>query len=108
DAGGEPLARLRRPRGLHQPARGAAARRRQIRMIRLAETTADFELCTEIYAQVEPEARVTVEQQATALGVLLVSGRDGYAYVARSSVESSSFPMVRVRPSARGRGVGSA
>jgi len=77
-------------------------------VIRLAETEGDFELCVEIYAEVEPDRRVTAKQLASASGVLLVSARDGYAYVTPSSVESSAFAMVRVRSAARRRGVGSA
>jgi mycothiol synthase len=77
-------------------------------MIRLAKTGDDFELCAEIFAEVEPDRRVTAEQLATSDGALLVSAHDGYAYVTRSSVESSAFAMVRVRPAARRRGVGSA
>ena len=77
-------------------------------MIRLAETTEDFELCAEIYEEVEPEKRITAEQVATSHGASLLSGRDGYAYVVASSVEASALAMVRVRRSARGRGVGSA
>jgi GNAT superfamily N-acetyltransferase len=77
-------------------------------MIRAAETHADFALCAEIYNDVEPEQRLSVEDVATSRGVSLLCGTDGYAYVARSSVAGSTLTMVRVRPSARGRGVGSA
>ncbi|MEA2385428.1 MAG: hypothetical protein QOH72_5399 [Solirubrobacteraceae bacterium] len=75
-------------------------------MIRRAETGDDFELCAEIFAEVESDRRVTAEQLATSDGALLVSARDGYAYVTRSSVESTAFTMVRVRPAARRHGVG--
>lgn len=77
-------------------------------MIRLVETTSDFEVCVAIHADVEPEERVTVEQLAGSSGVLLLSGRDGYAYVTSSSVTDCAYTMVRVRPAARCRGVGSA
>jgi GNAT superfamily N-acetyltransferase len=77
-------------------------------MIRLAESTRDFELCAEIFADVEPEERVTAEQLESSSGGLLLSGDDGYAYVKRSSVADNAYAMVRVRPSARRRGVGSA
>jgi mycothiol synthase len=77
-------------------------------VIRLAATPEDFELCAEIYAEVEPEKRITAGHVAAADGASLLSGREGYAYVVRSSVEASALAMVRVRPSARGLGVGSA
>jgi mycothiol synthase len=77
-------------------------------MIRIARTPEDFEACAEIFARVEPEARVTADQLATADGALFVSGRDGYAYVKRSSVASCAYAMVRVQPAARRRGLGSA
>ncbi len=66
-------------------------------MIRLVETPVDFETCAAIYADVEPEQRVTAEQLATADGVSLLSGDDGMAYVTRSSVTSAAFAMVRAR-----------
>jgi hypothetical protein len=53
-------------------------------MIRLVETPVDFETCAAIYADVEPEQRVTAEQLATADGVSLLSGDDGMAHVTRS------------------------
>ena len=58
-------------------------------MIRLVETTSDFEVCVAIYADVEPEERVTAEQLASSSGVQLLSGEDGYAYVTRSSLEGA-------------------
>jgi GNAT superfamily N-acetyltransferase len=75
-------------------------------MIRRAETTADFELCAAIHAEIEPVDRVTAEQLADAPGAFLVCGEDGYALVKRSSV--GAYAMIRVRPAARGRGTGSA
>ena len=60
-------------------------------MIRLVETTSDFEVCVAIYADVEPEERVTAEQLAGSSGALLLSGEDGYAYVTRSSVTGSAY-----------------
>jgi mycothiol synthase len=77
-------------------------------MIRIADTTADFEACAAIFAEVEPEDRVTGEELATAGGRYLLSGDDGYAYVKRSSVPASAYTMIRVLPGARGKGVGSA
>jgi GNAT superfamily N-acetyltransferase len=77
-------------------------------MIRVAETTADFEACAAIFAEVEPEDRVTAHELATAGGRYLISGGEGYAYVKRSSVPASAYTMIRVRPDARGSGVGAA
>jgi GNAT superfamily N-acetyltransferase len=77
-------------------------------MIRVAESSEDFEACAAIFADVEPENRVTAEELATASGLLLLSGVDGYAYVKRSSVADGAYTMIRVRPGARRGGVGSA
>jgi GNAT superfamily N-acetyltransferase len=77
-------------------------------MIRAVEASADYELCAQIYAEVEPDDGVTADQLQTASGTLLLSGDGGYAYVTRSSVHDSALAMVRVRPSARRQGIGSA
>lgn len=77
-------------------------------MIRDARTPADFEACAEIFARVEPEARITAAELAEVEGTLLLSGHDGYAYVTRSSVAACAFTMVRVQPAARRRGIGTA
>lgn len=73
-----------------------------------AEDRAGFERCAAIFAAVEPEARVTADELATGGGVCLLSGDEGYAFVKESSVASAVYAMVRVRPEARGQGVGSA
>lgn len=77
-------------------------------MIHQVESDSDFKACALIYAEVEPDERVTVDQLATANGMLLLHRKGGYAYVTRSSVMDGAFAMVRVRPSARRQGVGSA
>lgn len=77
-------------------------------MIRRAETTADFELCAAIFADVEPEDRVTAAELASSDGVLMLSGVDGYGFVRRSSVANAAYAMLRVRLASRRRGVGSA
>jgi mycothiol synthase len=77
-------------------------------MIHVGETTQDFEVCAAIFAEVEPEDRVTADELAAAGGRYLLCEHDGYAYVKRSSVPASAYTMIRVRPSSRGRGVGSA
>ncbi|MDX6518045.1 MAG: hypothetical protein QOF50_891 [Gaiellaceae bacterium] len=77
-------------------------------MIRRAESRADLELCAEICNTVQPEDPVTADDLAEGNGVLLLHGRDGYAFVAPSSVADAAYAPIRVRPEARGRGVGSA
>jgi GNAT superfamily N-acetyltransferase len=77
-------------------------------MIRTVESDADFATCAGIYGEVEPDDAVTAGQLRLATGVLLLSDDGGYAYVVRSSVEDAALAMVRVRPSARRQGIGSA
>lgn len=77
-------------------------------MIRAASRPVDFELSADIYAEVAPDGRITPEQAAVSPGVTLLHGSDGFAYVQVSSVPGVAFGMVRVRPSARGHGVGTA
>jgi mycothiol synthase len=77
-------------------------------VIRRVETTEDRQSCVDIFADVEPVDRITEDVLATASGSLLLHPDGGYAYVTRSSVEDSAMAMVRVRPSARGQGIGSA
>jgi mycothiol synthase len=76
-------------------------------MIRVAETDADFEICAQIYAEVEGD-EVTTDQLRSASGRTMLHGDAGMAYVTRSSVTDACLGMVRVRPAARRRGVGSA
>ena len=73
-------------------------------MIRVAESRADLELCAEICNSVEEEP-VSVDMLMP--GALVHEG-GGYAWVVKSSVPGAAFAMVRVRPEARGCGVGSA
>jgi GNAT superfamily N-acetyltransferase len=75
-------------------------------VIRVAGTSDEFAFCAEINNAVNPDSPVTAEQLASAVGTLLVHGGGGYAYVDRSSVPGCAFAMVRVRPEARGRGIG--
>jgi GNAT superfamily N-acetyltransferase len=77
-------------------------------MIRTVESDADFATCARIYGEVEPDDAVTAGQLRLATGVLLLGDEGGYAYVVRSSVEDAALAMVRVRPSARRQGLGSA
>ena len=77
-------------------------------MIRAVESDEDYETCAQIYGEVEPGDAVAAEQLRAATGVLLLSDDRGYAYVVRSSVEDAALAMVRVRPTARRQGVGSA
>ena len=75
-------------------------------MIRRADATDDYEVCAAIKNAIEPDDPVTAGQLAEARGVLLLHGRDGFAFVDRSSVPDSAYAMVRVRPEARRRGIG--
>ncbi len=77
-------------------------------MIRLADTEADLGRCVEIFNAVDPEHPVGVDDLRSARGVLLLHEGGGYVYVAESSVTGHAYTMIRVRPEARGRGVGSA
>jgi GNAT superfamily N-acetyltransferase len=77
-------------------------------VIRRAESRADLELCAEICNLVQPEDPVSADDLAEGDGVLLLHGRDGYAFVAPSSVGNAAYAAIRVRPEARRRGVGSA
>ena len=74
-------------------------------MIRVARSVADFAHCAEITNAVNPDSPTTGDLVASAPGACLVHD-DGYAYVASSSLPGSAFAMVRVRPDARRRGVG--
>jgi GNAT superfamily N-acetyltransferase len=77
-------------------------------MIRVADSRAAFERCAAIAAAVDPDNPVAVAQLEGAGGALLLHEGGGYAYVSPSSVPAATYSMVRVEPSSRGRGVGSA
>jgi GNAT superfamily N-acetyltransferase len=77
-------------------------------MIRKAVSDGDFELCAEIFNHVETSDRVTGRELAETVGEFLLHGDAGYAFAKRSSVAGATYAMVRVRPDARRRGVGSA
>jgi mycothiol synthase len=76
-------------------------------MIRAASTPADFDLCAEIFNEVSAEDRVTGRELAEARAELLLCGVDGYSFAKPSSVAGATYAMIRVRPAARRRGVGS-
>jgi len=76
-------------------------------MIRRAENEADLRVCVAVYNEVQPDEPVAIGLLERSTGAFLLHGEDGYAYVDRSSVPGSAFAMVRVRPGARRRGVGS-
>lgn len=75
-------------------------------MIRRGQGNEDYARCAEIYNVLYPAAPIDL----TAFDdrpVVLLHGSEGYAIVKESSVEGCAFTMVRVRPEARGRGIGS-
>jgi len=77
-------------------------------MIRRADSAEDFETVARIYAEVELGDAVSPEQLKTSTGTTLLHDGGGIGYVVRSSVTDACLGMVRVRPSARHRGIGSA
>ena len=77
-------------------------------MIRRPESDADFERCLAILRAVEPETGVDLEQLRASDGRLVLHGGGGYLYIAPSSVSDGAYAMVRVEPTVRGRGIGSA
>jgi GNAT superfamily N-acetyltransferase len=76
-------------------------------MIRRASTRGDLEVCAAIYNAVVPDEPLSVDDLAPD-GAYLIDDAGGYALVKRSSLPGSAFAMVRVRPDARRRGIGSA
>jgi GNAT superfamily N-acetyltransferase len=78
-------------------------------MIRAASSLADFETCAAIFNDVAEDERISARDIAEADGAtVLLHGEEGYVFAKPSSVAGSTFAMVRVRPAARRRGVGSA
>jgi mycothiol synthase len=77
-------------------------------VIRRAETDADLARCVEIYNAVDPAHRMALADLQGAKGACLLHEEGGYAYLADSSTPRWQYTMVRVRPDARGRGVGTA
>lgn len=75
-------------------------------MIRRGETEEDYERCAAIYNALNPQGPISGADFHDRPCVLL-HGDAGYAIVKESSVDGCAFTMVRVRPEARGRGVGS-
>ena len=75
-------------------------------MISSAKTDADIEFCIRVLAEVEG-IPLSIEQMRTVQDRLLLHSGGGYALVNDSSVRGSAYAMVRVLPSARGRGIGS-
>jgi mycothiol synthase len=77
-------------------------------VIRRAETDADLERCVEIYNAVDPAHRMALDDLKGAKGACLLHEDGGYAYLSDSSTPNWQYTMVRVRPDARGSGVGTA
>jgi len=76
-------------------------------MIRRGQGDSDYAVCVEIYNALNPEAPVGVDDFDEHPTVVLWGDR-GYAIIKESSVAGCAFTMVRVRPEARGRGIGTA
>jgi len=76
-------------------------------MIRPAKTDADLEFCIRVLDAVEG-IPLSIEQMRTVQDRLLLHSGGGYALVNHSSVRGSAYAMVRVLPSARRHGIGSA
>lgn len=76
-------------------------------MIRAASSPADFELCADIFNEVSAPDRVTGREFAETVGDFFLHGEDGYLF-SKKSVAVGWYAMVRVRPAARRRGIGSA
>ena len=74
-------------------------------MIRRGEGDSDYALCSEIYNVLNPTTPIDLTAFDDRPAVLL-HGSEGYVVVKESSVEGCAFTMVRVRPEARGRGIG--
>jgi GNAT superfamily N-acetyltransferase len=78
-------------------------------MIRRAESPDDFAFCADVCNAVHPDNPVAGELfAARATGVFLLHDAGGYAIIDSSSIPGNAFAMVRVRPDARRRGIGSA
>lgn len=75
-------------------------------MIRRGEGDDDYARCAAIYNALNPASPIGGSDFHERPCVLL-SGDDGYAIVKESSLAGCAFAMVRVRPEARRRGVGS-
>jgi GNAT superfamily N-acetyltransferase len=76
--------------------------------LRPAETEADLDRCVQIFNDVHPEDRLALKDLRESQGFCLLHDGGGYAYLADSSVRNWQYTMVRVRPEARRRGIGSA
>ncbi len=75
-------------------------------MIRRGSSHEDYARCVEIYNALNPQGPIDLSTFDDRPRVLL-HGDAGYALVKESSVAGCAFVMVRVRPEARRRGVGS-
>jgi mycothiol synthase len=77
-------------------------------VIRRAETDADLERCVEVFNAAHPDDGIALEDFKSSKGSCLLHPGGGYAYLAKSSSPGWQYTMVRVRPDARRRGVGTA
>jgi GNAT superfamily N-acetyltransferase len=74
-------------------------------MIERGSTDSHYARCAAIFNAVHPEVQLSVADFHERPTVLL-HGDDGYVLVKESSVAGCAYTMVRVRPEARGRGIG--
>jgi GNAT superfamily N-acetyltransferase len=78
-------------------------------MIRRAQAAEDFAFCADVCSVVHPDNPVTGDLfAARSTGAFLLHEAGGYALVDTSSIPGTAFAMVRVRPEARGAGIGAA
>jgi GNAT superfamily N-acetyltransferase len=77
-------------------------------VIRRADTEADLERCVEIFNAVHPDDGIALQDLSDSRGFCLLHKGGGYAYIAESSTWNWQYTMVRVRPEARRRGIGTA
>ena len=77
--------------------------------MRRAETPEDFAFCAQVCNAVHPDNPVTGELfAARTTGTFVLHEAGGYALLDDSSIPDTAFAIVRVRPEARRRGIGSA
>lgn len=77
-------------------------------MIRRADTDAELERCVEIFNAVHPDDGIALQDLKISKGFCLLHAAGGYAYFSSSSPSGWRYTMVRVRPDARRRGIGTA
>jgi len=77
-------------------------------VIRRAETESELGACVEIFNAVDADVRLAIGDLRDAQGPVFLHEGGGYLYLADSTVQRRAYSMVRVRPEARRRGIGTA